>query len=81
VCGDSSNCCLQLIGLILLPVAIVFAIYACYVFRWRDNKIRTFDYAEIAPEGVPFMLGGVICAALVAVLMVDVTVGGSLKIK
>lgn len=71
----------KLIGMILLPVGIVFALHAAYTFRTRTAKIVNRDYAHISNETGPLVLGAFLVLALTAVLVVDVLVGGSVKLK
>ena len=47
----------QLLGLVLLPVAILFLLFAAYTYWTRTKKILNRDYTEIASETAPLVLG------------------------
>ena len=63
---------LQLVGLVLIPTAVVFVMYAIWVFTWRAEKIRKrVDYNYDDRVG-PLVLGGVMSTALAVIFGVAV---------
>lgn len=63
--GDGSSNGAELAGLVLLPVAIVFMIYALFIFRDRANKIYMREPMRYDDTRGPTMLVLVLGSALV----------------
>jgi uncharacterized membrane protein YidH (DUF202 family) len=66
---DSSGS--SLAGMVLLPVAVLFAVYAVFTFHWRGRGIATKDSTVGFHDMVgPTVLGGVLAASLTMVFFV-----------
>jgi len=61
----------RLIGLLLLPVAIVFCGYALNTFYWRGQRIRSRTEGPFHDEVGPFVLGGILMLALSAIFFIS----------
>jgi hypothetical protein len=61
------------LGIILMPVAICFAIYSGSLFLFRRELLRKEDLfnREMHSTRTPMLLGYFLCAALVAIFLLD----------
>ena len=59
-------------GIILLPVSLIFALYALYTYTWRAEKIRTREATRWDDPMGPVLLGSVFTAALTAQLLIKI---------
>lgn len=69
----------RLVGLLLLPVAVVFCGYALATYYWRSKHIamRQGDFHD---EVGPFLLGGVLMLALSAIFVIYLLEGTAIHI-
>ncbi|GBG27472.1 Vacuolar transporter chaperone 1 [Hondaea fermentalgiana] len=68
-------------GLVLMPVAVLFALHAAYTYWSRNVKIQKRVYTDIANETVPLLLGGVLVVSLTSVLLLDIIMGDTISLK
>jgi hypothetical protein len=61
-----------LYGIILLPVSLLFALYALYTYTWRADKIRTREQARWDDPMGPVLLASVFTVALTLQLAIKV---------
>ena len=61
----------SVISLVMLPVAIMLAVYALYTFYWRLTMIRRREVAFFDDKHGPLVLAGVIIFALSVVFLVS----------
>mmetsp|Transcript_5656 Transcript_5656/g.9685 ORF Transcript_5656/g.9685 Transcript_5656/m.9685 type:complete len:131 (-) Transcript_5656:523-915(-) len=71
----------KMAGMALMPTAILFAIHAAYIYWQRNAKIQKRVYTDIANETPSLVLGGVLVIALSAVMLIDILLGGTIKLK
>lgn len=66
-------CCVtQVYGIILLPVALMFALYALHTYTWRAAKIRTREQARWDDPMGPVLLASVFTLALTLQLVLKI---------
>lgn len=64
----------QISGIILLPISIVFILYALYVFYWRAEKIRLRDGGPYDDRFGPKVLAIVLVLALTSNFVVNLAI-------
>lgn len=61
----------QLISLVMLPVAIMIAVYALYTFYWRLTMIRRREVSFFDDKHGPLVLAGVIVFSLSIIFVIS----------
>jgi hypothetical protein len=63
----------KLLGIVMMPVAISFAVYAATLYLFRRDLLRKDDLynPEMHATKTPLLLGYVLCAALCAIFLLD----------
>mmetsp|Transcript_14436 Transcript_14436/g.25857 ORF Transcript_14436/g.25857 Transcript_14436/m.25857 type:complete len:133 (-) Transcript_14436:23-421(-) len=69
------------IGIILMPVGLMFAIYAAVVYRARHSKIIRMDLDDMTEETIPLLMGASLGAALGLILVADSAFSPIIKLK
>mmetsp|Transcript_14397 Transcript_14397/g.17793 ORF Transcript_14397/g.17793 Transcript_14397/m.17793 type:complete len:129 (-) Transcript_14397:1345-1731(-) len=64
----------QYIGLLLLPVSIVFAVYACWLYYYRNKQIHQQATTNLQVVNSPVVLGIILLFSLIGILLIDLTV-------
>ena len=64
----------KLLGVILMPVAICFALFSGWVFTYRRGLLTNDDLfnPHMHSTKVPMLLGYILCAALCSIFILDV---------
>jgi len=70
----------RVIGLLLLPVAILFCGYALVTFYWRGKRIRSRTEGIFHDEVGPFLLGTILIISLIAVFLIYLTEGTAIHV-
>mmetsp|Transcript_8658 Transcript_8658/g.10394 ORF Transcript_8658/g.10394 Transcript_8658/m.10394 type:complete len:128 (-) Transcript_8658:283-666(-) len=71
---ENAEAVAQYIGLTLLPVSMLFAIYACWLYKYRCSKILDHQTGNLQVVNSPITLGVILMFSLAAILVIDLTV-------
>ena len=68
--GNSAHS--KLIGLVTLPLSVIFALYALHIFHWRGRQIYSRRSNSFGDTNGPIILGVALAATLTSILAVNV---------